>query len=205
MSDKRSLDPSLLAPTDGYKLMIGVVVPRPIGWIGTRDTNGVANLAPYSFFNGVAATPPTVVFSTIRPDGRAKDTLANVLATGEFTVNTVDESVVEQMNLTSGPYDPEVDELSLAKLTPLAGEVVGAPLVAESPANMECRLIDAIDVGRLPMAGTIVIGEVVRFHIRADLLDGTRVDQSALRAVGRMGGPRYTRTRDQFEMERPSG
>lgn len=197
------LDPSVIDPADAYKLLIGLVVPRPIGWIGTIDAAGVRNLAPFSFFNAVAATPPTVLFSPLMQSGEAKDTLRNVEATGEFTVNMVSHDLAESMNLTSGRYPSDVDEFDVAGLTPVPGGKVAAPMVAEAKANFECTLTVLVPVGRAPMNSTLVIGEVVAFHVREDLLDGTRVDQAALDLIGRMGGPNYTRTRETFAMERP--
>lgn len=198
------LDPADLQAVEGYKLLIGLVVPRPIAWVGTLDADGRPNLAPYSFFNGVAATPPHVMFSTIGSGASAgKDTLRNVTANREFSVNFVSEDVAEAMNVTSGNYPPDVNEFDVAGVTPGQGVVIGAPLVAEARASFECRVVDIVRVGTLPMPGNIVIGEVLRFHVREDLLDGTRVDQHGLEAVGRMGGPHYTRTRDIFSMERP--
>lgn len=203
VSDKHVIDPAAVAAIDAYKLLIGLVVPRPIGWIGTNDAAGVANLAPFSFFNAVAATPPTVLFSPLMDRGAPKDTLRNVEATGEFTVNMVSHDLAEAMNLTSGRYGPEVDEFALAGLTAVPGTRVAAPMVAEAKANLECRVTQLVGVGVPPMNATLVIGEVVAFHIRPELLDGTRVDQAALDLIGRMGGPNYTRTRDVFSMERP--
>ncbi len=202
--DKVILDPTELEPVDGYKLLIGLVVPRPIAWVGTLDADGRPNLAPYSFFNGVAATPPHVMFSTIGSGASAgKDTLVNVRATGEFSVNLVTEEVAEPMNLTSGNYAPDVNEFEVAEVTAVDGQVIAAPLVAESKASFECRVVDIIRVGDQPMPGNVVIGEVLRFHVAGSLLDGTRVDQEQLRAIGRLGGPQYTRTREIFSMERP--
>jgi flavin reductase (DIM6/NTAB) family NADH-FMN oxidoreductase RutF len=188
---------------DRYKLLIGLVVPRPIGWVGTVDADGVRNLAPYSFFNVVAGTPPTVLFSPGRRNGEPKDSLHNVVSTGEFTINLVDEALAEAMNLTSGEYGPEVDEFELAGLTTLPGEAVRAPLVVASPANLECRVTRTVDLGD-PPTNTVVFGNIERIHVRADLLDGTRVDPLGLRAIGRMAGSGYTRTADgYFEMQRP--
>ena len=201
---KHGFDPAEHDDVDIYKLLIGLVVPRPIGWIGSVSASGVRNLAPFSFFNAVAASPPTVLFSTIRAGGARKDTLANVEETGVFTVNVVTEETVEAMNVTSGRYEPSVDEFELAGLTAVSGSVVAAPMVAEAKANLECRLSQVVPIGTDgPMAASIVIGEVVRVHVEGSILDGTRIDQEALRAVGRMGGPTYTRTRDLFSLERP--
>ena len=202
---KQRFDPEEHEDVDIYKLLIGLVVPRPIGWIGTISADGVRNLAPFSFFNAVAASPPTVIFSTIRAGGRHKDTLSNVIQTQEFSVNVVTEEVVDAMNATSGRYDPSVDEFDLAGLTAVPGTVVAAPMVGEARANLECRLSQIVPIGTDgPMAASIVIGEVVSVHVDGSLLDGSRVDQSALRAIGRMGGPTYTRTHDLFSLERPT-
>jgi flavin reductase (DIM6/NTAB) family NADH-FMN oxidoreductase RutF len=184
-----------------YKLLIGLVVPRPIGWIGTRGPDGTANLAPYSFFNMVAGTPPTVLFAP-GLTMRRKDSLVNAEATGEFTVNIVTEEVAGAMNLTSGEYPPSVDEFALAALTPVPGQVVSAPMVAESKANLECRVTQIVEVGSPPGAA-VVFGEVLRLHVLDDVLDGTRVDHERLLAVGRMAGDGYCTTRDRFSMARP--
>jgi flavin reductase (DIM6/NTAB) family NADH-FMN oxidoreductase RutF len=202
---KHGFDPDDHDDVDIYKLLIGLVVPRPIGWIGSVSSEGARNLAPFSFFNAVAASPPTVLFSTIRAGGARKDTLSNVEETGVFTVNVVTEETVEAMNVTSGGYEPSVDEFEVAGLTAVAGTVVDAPMVGEAKANLECRLSQVVPIGTDgPMAASIVIGEVVRIHVQGSILDGTRIDQAALRAVGRMGGPAYTRTRDLFSLDRPS-
>ncbi len=194
-------------PKDGHGLahnpFSALITPRPIGWISTQSRDGIANLAPYSFFNVVAGTPPTVLFSPGRRRGEPKDSLRNVLATGEFTINLVDEALAEAMNLTSGEYEPGIDEFELAGLTSVPGQSVGAPLVVASPANLECRVTRTVDLGD-PPTNTVVFGNVERVHVRADLLDGTRVDPLGLRAVGRMAGSGYTRTVDgYFEMDRP--
>lgn len=195
--------PGDLAGIDRYKLLIGLVVPRPIGWVGTVAADGTRNLAPYSFFNVVAGSPPTVLFSPGRRRGAPKDSLANVLVTGEFTINIVDEELAEAMNLSAGEYAPEVDEFDLIGLESTPGDVVAAPLLAAAPANLECRLMQTVDLGD-PPTNTVVFGTVERIHVRSDLLDGTRVDPLGLKAVGRMAGAGYTRTVDgYFEMERP--
>lgn len=200
---KQSFDPATMAPDDAYKLLIGLVVPRPIGWIGTMSTAGVRNLAPYSFFNAVSGYPPTVMFSPGRFEGRRKDSWANAEDTGEFTANIVGRHLAERMNVSSGRVDASVDEFALAGLTAAAGAVVNAPMVAEADANLECRVTQIVPVGREPRDAVVILGEVVRLHIRTSLLDGTRIDQAALDAIGRMGGPRYTTTADIFEMIRP--
>jgi len=197
------LDPATLSPRDRYKLLIGAVVPRPIGWIGTVDPEGRRNLAPYSFFNVVAGTPPTVLFSAGRREDRAKDTLANALAMSEFTVNIVDEALAEAMNVTSGEYPPEIDETELAGLATVPGEVVAAPVVVASPVVLECRVSQVVELAD-PPTNTVVFGRIEHIRLRSDLLEDMRIDPFRLRAVGRMAGSGYTRTVDgYFEMPRP--
>jgi flavin reductase (DIM6/NTAB) family NADH-FMN oxidoreductase RutF len=199
---KLVVDPVSTAARDTYKLLIGSVVPRPIAFVSTLSAEGVRNLAPFSFFNVICAEPPTVCFSTgFRVP--SKDTLANVVATREFVVNIVSEDFAEQMNLCSGDYPATVDEFEVSGLTPVASELVLPPCVAESHVNMECKLVQVVEVSTRPMGGTLIIGEVVRFHIDESVFENFRIDPDKLHAIGRMGGSEYTRTRDRFQMIRP--
>ena len=202
------IDPRAHAARDVYKLMTGLIVPRPIALVSTVDGTGIANVAPFSFFCGVGSVPPTVLFCPAlhraHPDpALRKDTLRNVEETGEFVVNVVSESIAEAANLAAADVPPEVDEFALTGLTPLASEMVRAPRVAESPAQMECRLLQVIYTSREPGAGVIVLGEIVRFHVREDLVENFRVDPEGLDAVGRMAGNTWVRTRDRIELIRP--
>lgn len=203
------VDPAAASNVDVYKLMIGSIVPRPIALVSTRSEDGILNLAPFSFFTGVSANPPVICFCPLRrgvPDPRSdprKDTLRNIVRTREFVVNVVSEEIAEKMNLTAGEYPPEVDEFEIAGLTPVPSTVVTPPRVAESHVQMECVLYLAIELSALPLGGNLVLGEVVRFHIADHMVDNFRIDPEKLRAVGRMGGNSYTRTRDRFDMLRP--
>ena len=188
---------------DAYKLVSGLVVPRPIGWIGSRSADGINNLAPYSFFNAVAASPPTVIFApTGQPDAR-KDTLSNVRETGVFSVNIVNFELGPQMNATSGTYPNDVDEFEVAGLTVLEAESIDAPMVAEAPATFECRVSQIVEIGAAPMGSQVVFGEIIAFNVDDELLDGTRVDQVALDAIGRHAGNFYSRANALYEMVRP--
>ena len=204
-----SFNPSALSAQENYKLLAGSVLPRPIAFVSTVDLHGVRNLAPYSFFTAVSANPPVVCFCpSIREpkDGldAQKDTLANIRATSEFVVNIVSEDMAERMNQTAAQVPPSVDEFALAGLTPLASEAVQAPRVAESRVQMECRLVQIVEVSNLPMGGSLVLGEVVRFHVADSVLaDGMHIDADKLQAVGRMSGSDYIRTHDRFALERP--
>jgi len=201
----RVFNPAELEFNDVYKLMIGVIVPRPIAFVSTIDGNGVRNLAPFSYFTACSSNPPVVCFTTsVRSRPRLyKDTLHNVEATGEFVVNIVSEEIAEQMNKTSAEVPAEVDEFALSGLTPLASDLVKPARVAESKVQMECRLHQIVRVSDKPGGGILVLGEVLRFHVLESLLDGFRVDPEKLKAIGRMGGPTYVRTHDRFEMQRP--
>ena len=213
-----SIDPSECDHRQIYKLMTGIIVPRPVALVSTMDRNGLRNLAPFSFFAGVGSNPPTVLFCPvvrqasapneasareIRPREIRKDTLRNVEETGEFVVNVVSESIADAANLTAAEVPPHVDEFLLSGLTPIASEVVRPPRVAESPAHMECKLLQVIYTGHEPGSGVIVLGEVVRFHVQESLFEEFRVDPGGLDAVGRMAGNTWVRTRDRIEKIRP--
>lgn len=200
---RESLDPAELGPSECYKLTSGLIVPRPIGWIGSQSAEGVRNLAPFSFFNMVSGNPPTVIFSPGSSKGVPKDTLSNVRETGVFTVNIVSEDLADAMNASSATVAAEVDEFDLVGVTAVMGEVVAAPMVAESPASLECRATNFVPVGSQPGGSVVVFGEVVRYHVRQGVLDGTRVNLDALAPIGRLSGPGYCRTRDRFQMVRP--
>lgn len=203
-----TLNPAACQPKDIYKLLTGIVVPRPIALVSTVDRTGVANLAPFSFFNAVGSNPPTVLFCpVVRAPGPGKDmrkdTLRNVEETGEFVVNIVSDAIAPAANITASEVPPEVDEFQLSGLTPIASEAVRPPRVAESPAQMECKLLQVFYTSHEPGGGVIVLGQVLRFHLRADLFDNFRVDPALLDAVGRMAGNTWVRTRDRVEYVRP--
>lgn len=202
MTDKQRFTVAELAGADGYKLTTGLVVPRPIGWIGTVSSAGVANLAPFSFFNAVSGAPPTFVFSPGKTGRR--DTLDNVREIGEFTINIVSEDVVEAMNATSASFEPGVDEFEACGLTAVPSTSIRPPMVGECKANIECVVTQIVDVGHPDHGNALVIGEAVEFHVAPQLLDGTRVDQIELRAIGRHAGNTYSRAVEVFELIRPA-
>ena len=198
-------DPADQDPANLYKLMIGVIVPRPIAFVSSIDENGVRNLAPFSYFTGASTNPPVVCFTAaVRSGPRPqKDTLRNILATQEFVVNIVSEDFAEKMNRTSAEVPPDVDEFALAGLTPLPSELVHPPRVAESRVHMECRLRQVLHISDRPGGGSLVLGDVLRFHIDEAIVDNFMFDPDKLNAIGRMGGPTYVRTHDRFDMPRP--
>ncbi|MGA3203902.1 MAG: flavin reductase family protein [Bryobacteraceae bacterium] len=196
------IDPATNAPANIYKLLIGVVVPRPIAFVSTLSPEGVANLAPFSFFTVASANPPVLCFTASYREPR-KDTLVNVRATGEFVVNIVSEEIAAKMNVTSGDYPYGVDEFAVSGLTAVPSDVVRPPRVKESHVNMECRLLQTIEVSNQPLGGTLILGEVVRFHVDDAIVEEFRIDADKLAAVGRMAGNSYARTRDRFDLVRP--
>ncbi len=153
------INPAEHDPRDVYKILIGSIVPRPIAFVSTLSTEGVRNLAPFSFFNAVCAAPPVISIS-ISYRAAEKDTLRNIRETREFVVNIVSDEFSEQMNLTSGEYAPEVDEFEVSGLTPVASELVRPPRVKESRVQMECRLHQIVPVSDRPMGATLVLGQV---------------------------------------------
>ena len=201
-----TITPAEAGPANVYKLMIGAIVPRPIAFVSTISQNGVRNLAPFSFFTVASANPPVVCFAPMvrASDGQQKDTLHNVQATGEFVVNIVSEDFAAKMNICSAEYPAEVDEWVESGLTPIPSESVRPERVAESRFQMECKLTQIVTVGTQPLGGSLVLGEVVRFHVAENLFEDYRIDADKLQAIGRMGGPTYARTLDRFDLQRPT-
>lgn len=204
------IDPRAQQYRNVYKLMVGAIVPRPIAFVSTKSTSGVLNLAPFSYFTACSSNPPCILFSATgrSRDGDAKDTVANIRASEQFVVNIVSEQMANQMNATSAEFPPEVDEFDISGLTPVESELVRPPRVAESHVQMECRLVQMVRVGEEIGGGTVIIGEVLLFHVDDRVLadpehDPFTVDPSRLRAIGRMGGSTYIRTQDRFDIERP--
>lgn len=182
---------------EAYALLTAVVQPRPIAFVSTLSAEGVPNLAPFSFFMAGGSNPPSVCFSpALSGKGLEKDTLRNVRATGEFTVNTVDRAMALGMNATSASLTPEESEWETSGFTMEPSERVRPARVRESLAQMECRLFQVVEHGEGPSAARYIIGEVVRLHLA----------EGAFETVARMGGPEYldTATGERFTLERPS-
>lgn len=182
------------------------VAPRPIGWLTTLSRDGVVNLAPYSFFNAVGEDPPMVMFATTGHDPHGpKDTLRNIEATGEFVFNLATYDLREQMNRTSAPVPPEVDELALAGLTPVPSRLVKPPRVAESPIHLECVYHQTVELPTNEPGGrtAIGIGRVVGVHIADNVIRNGRVDLSLIKPIARLGYHDFTVVETIFEMRRP--
>ena len=187
-------------PHDPFK---AIVAPRVIGWISTRAANGALNLAPYSFFGAFATFPPIIGFSS---EGH-KDSITNIEATGEFVWNFTSRALAEQMNRTSAPVAPDVDEFALAGLTPAPGRNVSVPHVAEAPAALECRLLQIVRLHTLdgqPLDNWLALGQVVGVHIQNAYLKDGLFDTQAAQPVMRAGYlADYAQIGEKFQMYRP--
>lgn len=199
------IDAAALSGRRAYRLLIDCVVPRPIAWVTTVDSEGRVNLAPFSFFQAVGAEPPTVVVSIGRHrDGAYKDTGVNAMASGELVINIVTDELAEAMNVTAGEYPLGVDELALAGLTTAPCRHLKAPRVAESPVSLECRVSQTVPIGSDGENRYVLfICEVIAFHVRDDLWREGRIDPRGLSPLGRLGGNAYTHPGEVFEMDRP--
>jgi len=193
------LDPRAITAGAMYRLMIGVIVPRPIAFVSTVNREGRVNAAPFSYFNALTSEPPLIGISISLRAGLPKDTLRNIRETGDFVVNTVTERMAARIVQASGDWPEEVDELALVGFTPAACDLVRSPRVVESPVNLECRLHREIELGR----AFLVVGEIVRAHVSDDVLTDGRVDVEKLRPLGRLGGDAYSVVREVLHLPRP--
>lgn len=200
-----TIDPKKQTFQENYKLMIGSILPRPIAFVSTISSDGIYNLAPFSFFTGIISDPPTICFSPTRrgTDGEAKDTLKNIRATGEFVINIVTENIVSQMNETATEFPPEVDEFKASGLTAIPSKIVKPPLVKESPISFECKKVQVLELGKAQAGGGfLVIGEIVMFHMKDELMEKGRIDTGLLNPVGRLAGAEYTKLGERFTLQR---
>jgi flavin reductase (DIM6/NTAB) family NADH-FMN oxidoreductase RutF len=201
--------PAIVQPTDltarqRYQLVISLVVPRPIGWISTRSMDGGRNVAPFSFFNAVSASPMLVAASIGRRSSGPKDTLTNIRQTGVFVVNLVAEKHLESMVRTSGDWPPDVDEFADAGLTAADAEKVDAPYVVDAAAVFECRLFREVELGA--SSNALILGEVVAIRLNEDLVvdpETWHVDIASLRPVGRLGRDEYALLGEVRRVARP--
>ncbi len=188
---------------DPYKSLI---FPRPIGWISSIDKKGIVNLAPYSYFNAIADNPPQIMFVAGATDRsfQKKDTLNNIIATKEFVVNFATTATRKQMNLSSKDIHKDDDEFVLTKLKKRKSRLVKVPSVADSPVNLECKLLKSIKLkSSLRNFSTMVMGEVIGIYIKDSFIEKGRVNSTAMRYVARMGYSEYTTVSSKFKMKRP--
>lgn len=188
-----------------YQLLTSLVVPRPIGWVSSRSPEGIANLAPFSYFVALSATPMLVGVSIGSRRGSPKDTLTNIRRSGAFCVNVVTEKHLDAMNESSGEHPPDIDEFAIAGVNAAEAELVAAPYVADCPAVFECRTYKEVELGS--ESNILLIGEVVatRIDSRIDFVPGTHlVDPADLRPVARLGGEMYAFLGQISSLSRPA-
>ena len=188
-----------LDPEATYKLITGIIVPRPIAWVTTLSPGGAVNLAPFSAFTFVSNKPPMVGINVGRKAGRLKDTGVNIHAGGEFVVNIADETLIEPVHLSAIEYAPEVSEADLLGLALKASQAVRVPSLAAAPISLECRLHSATAYGET--GSEFMVGEVLVFHIRDGLCVNGKIDTAQLRPLCRIGGPNYAKLGEILSMQ----
>lgn len=200
------LDFEQLSPRDRYAWLINIITPRPIAWVSTVAADGKTNLAPFSFFQGVCANPPTLLFCVANDrTGKKKDTLVNVEQVPEFVVNVVPYALREPMNQSSAMLPHGDSEFEKFGIPTAPATQVKPPRVAASPVALECRLDRIVRVGEGPLAGNIVIGRILCVHADDRVLNAEGgLDPAKLDLIARMGGDLYARTTERFAIERPS-
>jgi len=194
------LELAQLPPLERYKLLIGLVIPRPIAWVSTFSENGIANCAPFSFFNVISEDPPLCIISfNWRSDGTIKHTLKNIRRTSEFVVNLADEGTAKAMHLTGTEIPEAESEFAKFGLTPVPAKLVKHPRIAEAAASFECRLERRINFGP---EREMVVGEILIVHARDGIIDPAtkRISEELYRPIGRLFANRYCTTRDRFDL-----
>lgn len=192
----RTINPGDVPVPDFHQYLLGAVSPRPIGLASTIDENGVPNLAAFSFFNVFGANPPTAIISPNRrvSDKTTKDTLHNVQQNGEIVINAVSYDIVRQAAITGVTFPPDVSEFEMANLTPIPSDLVKPFRVKESPAHLECKVREIVTLGGDGGAGHLIICDILRIHIREDVIEGNRINPHKIDLMGRMGRAFYCRS-----------
>jgi flavin reductase (DIM6/NTAB) family NADH-FMN oxidoreductase RutF len=193
------VDPAALAPREMYRLMISCIAPRPIAFVTTLSREGITNLAPFSFFNGVTSEPPVISIAVAtKRDGSKKDTWRNIEETGEFVVNVVVPELMDAVIVGARELPHNVSELDLSKEPTLPSLKVKPPRLANSPVQLECTLLKIVEVEETGL----ILGRVVMVHAKDEVVTDGRVDPARLTFVGRLGGDAYCRATDRFERRR---
>jgi flavin reductase (DIM6/NTAB) family NADH-FMN oxidoreductase RutF len=185
------IDPAYLDPETAYRLITGVVVPRPIAWVTSLSATGVLNLAPFSAFMFVAPKPPMLAISVGRKGNIYKDTAQNILNNEQYVVHIADSSLMNAVHESSTEHPPDVSEVDELGLATLPGERIKVPRLAAAPIAMECRFRQCLEFGET--RSRLIVGEVLVFHIRDGLLNNGKIETEALDPIARIAGPRYAR------------
>jgi flavin reductase (DIM6/NTAB) family NADH-FMN oxidoreductase RutF len=185
------IDPAYLDPETAYRLITGVVVPRPIAWVTSLSATGVLNLAPFSAFTFVSPKPPMLAISVGRKGGIYKDTAQNILNNEEYVVHIADSSLMKAVHESSTEHPPDVSEVEELRLSTLPGERIKVPRLAAAPVAMECRFRQCLEFGET--RSRLIVGEVLVFHIRDGLLNNGKIETEALDPIARIAGPRYAK------------
>jgi flavin reductase (DIM6/NTAB) family NADH-FMN oxidoreductase RutF len=199
------IDFSAISARNAYQWMTHTILPRPIAWVSTISPEGVTNLAPFSFFQGITANPPTLMFVPVNTrEGKKKDTLRNIELVREFVVNVVPHAAAMAMNESAASLPYGESEFSKFKIEPVASEKVRPPRVAGVPVAFECTLDRVIQIGEGPLAANVVFGRILVGHVSDAVIGpGGLPDAGKLDLVGRLGGEEFITTRDRFNLVRP--
>ena len=194
-----------LSKKQNYKLLSGSIIPRPIAFVTSQDKSGHLNAAPFSFFNIVNCAPPMIMISTVRSEGKRKDTSVNIEETEEFVVHITDETIVEEVNKTAAPIERTSNELERTNLTCIESELVSVPGIQQAKIRMECKLNRIIPLGDPQEGSDLIIGEVIMFHIDDDVyFEDSKIDAQALTAISRLAGNDYASLGETFTIVRPT-
>jgi flavin reductase (DIM6/NTAB) family NADH-FMN oxidoreductase RutF len=193
------LDPADHGAEKTYRLLTGIVVPRPIAWVTSLSGSGILNLAPFSAFTFVSPKPPMLAISVGRKGEIYKDTAHNILANEEYVIHIADTALMNAVHESSAEHPPEISEVDVLKLETMASERIKVPRLAAPPVAMECRFRQCLEFGET--RSRLIVGEVVMFHIRDGLLNNGKVETEALDPIARIGGPRYARLGDMVTLQ----
>lgn len=183
------IDPQDLDAEQCYKLITGIVVPRPIAWVTSVSANGGVNLAPFSAFTFVSPKPPMLGISIGRKGSDYKDTARNILEREEYVTHIADQSLIEALHLSSEEVAPHISEADMLNLNTVESDLVGAPRLSSAPIAMECRLRHCIEFGET--RSRFLVGEVIKFHIKDGLMNEGKIQTTDLDPICRLGGPNY--------------